>query len=257
MRGSWIVGAAALLGSAEASPWNRDQGELLTISRYGYYEAEATERRFTQSSSDLYLEYGATDRLMAGAKLSYVWQNLEAATPSSEGAPLPLDALSGFAEASFFAQSEVRRWDGGVLSVMASAALPTETASRIGTDRAFARDAHAGISVLGGLDRGPLFATGRLGTEVSLGDDADLLRTEVTGGWHASGRTMLMLEVYDTRALTAPGPDGVDYDLTQAAPSLVLRVRERWRLQVGATVDLAGRNVDLGTGGFVALWVGE
>ena len=268
MRRVWVVAAlGALWGGvpdiASASPWNRDRGELLTISRYGYYEAEgaslgpageARDRRFTQSSSDLYVEWGVSDRVMAGGKLSYVWQGLDGALPNGARAG---DALSGFAEASVFTQVALHRGDGVALSVMASASLPTETISRIGTDRAFARDGAGGIAVLLGASRGPAFASLRTGPEVSFGQDTDFLRTEASGGVHASDRVLLLAELFDTRSLGGGAPEGVDYDLTQLAPSLVLLVRERWRLQLGGTVDLSGRNVDLGTGAFVSLWVGE
>ena len=167
------------------------------------------------------------------------------------------DALSGFAEGSVFVQGQVARWDSGALSVMASYGMPTETVSRLGTARAFSRDGHAGGSVLLGLGEGAAFGALRLGYESSLGRDADFLRSEATAGFHLSERAMLMVEAFDTRAVAGAGLGGVEYDLTQVAPSLVLRLPRRMRLQLGATFDAAGRNVDLGAGGFVALWVGE
>ena len=245
------MGAAG--GAEAASPWNRDAGQGLTVSRLGYYAAEAAgeagARRFEQTTSELYVEFGVTERLMAGGKLTYAWQDVEG--------PANADALSGFAEGSVFVQGQLARWDGGALGVMAGYAMPTETVSRLGSDRAFARDAHAGVSVLLGLNEGPAFLAARMGHETSLGEDADLLRTEATMGLHLPMGAMAMVEVLDTRAVTDAGLGGVDYDLTQVAPSLVLRLTGRMRMQVGATFDVAGRDVDLGTGGFVALWVGE
>ena len=253
MRASVVLTAClALTAQAQASPWNRDPGQGLTINRYGYYAAEAEGRRFEQHSSDFYGEIGITRRLMAGGKLSYVWQGVE-----GPGGPASSDALSGFAEGAVFVQAEALRWDGGALSVMAGAAMPTETVSRLNTGRAFGRDGHGGASVLLGLSEGPGFLTARIGHETSFGEDADFLRSEASLGLHLPGEAMLLVEAFDTRSLGGAAPTGVDYDLTQVAPSLVVRLSERFRLQLGATMDVSGRRVDLGTGGFVALWVGE
>ena len=259
MRWLWggLLMAAFGLGGAEASPWNRDPGRGLTISRVGYYEASAEGRRFEQTTSELYAEIGVTERFMLGGKLSYAFQEIgqEAAAPAS--VPVGADALSGFAEGSVFVQGQLARWDGGAVSVMATYGMPTETVSRLGTERAFSRDGSAGGSVLLGLGGGRTFGAFRLGYEGSLGRDADFLRSEATMGAHLSEGVTMMVEAFDTRAVADAALGGADYDLTQVAPSLVLRLPRRMKLQLGATLDAAGRNVDLGAGGFVALWVGE
>ena len=258
-RASAFGGAAASLalcaaGAAEASPWNREAGQSLTISRVAYHAAEAPGRRFEQVTSETYFEVGLSDRFMLGGKASYAWQGLDQ-TP--ETGPVRQDALSGLAEGSVFVQGTLHRWDGGVLSAVATAHAPTETASRIGTDRAFSRDAALGAALSLGLSREKSFLAARLGTEHSLGRDADFLRGEVTFGRNLPGGAMMLLDAYATHSLGGAAPEGVDYDLYQLAPSLVLPVRRRWRLQLGATWDVAGRAVDPGAGGFVALWMGR
>jgi hypothetical protein len=251
--GAWAAPcalAALLPGQAAASPWNRDAGATLLITRTAYYEAEAEaeDRRFEQVTSEAYAEHGLTDRLMVGGKLAYAWQEVDQ--------PLYRDALSGLAEAEAFLQWQAVRTEGTALGVAAIVAAPTETVSRLLDGVAFERDASAGLSAAYGRDLGPAFVSASVGPRLSLGDDADFLRADLTLGRPFGERGLLLLEGFGTASLGGAELGGVDYDLYQLAPSVVLPAG-RFRVQLGATVDLAGEGVDLGAGGFFSLWIGR
>ena len=241
-------------GAAHASPWNRAEGDLFTITRNAWFAAdggdagEGTARRFEQSSAELYAEYGATDRVMAGAKVIYAWQR----TDDADGR----DQLDGFAEAEGFAQWQAAAWDGGALAIQASVSAPTKTSSALRDGRAFERDARVGGAVLAGWSEGPHFATVRAGPDLSLGRDAHTLRVEGTVGRRIGGRTVLLGEAYWTQSLGGAEPDGADFSVLRAGPSVVFPVWRSVRMQLGSTFDVAGEGVDLGASGFVAFWVG-
>ena len=249
-----LAWTGAGMGTAHASPWNRAEGDLFTITRNAWFAAEGgdadegNERRFEQSSAELYAEYGATDRVMAGAKVIYAWQR----TDDADGR----DQLSGFAEAEGFAQVQLRTWEGGALAVIGTLAAPTKTTSQVRDGRAFERDARAGAAVLAGWDLGRGFATVRAGPDVSLGADAHTLRVEGTLGRRVGDRTVLLGEAYLTQSLGGADPGGTDFSVLRAGPSVVLPVWRTIRVQLGATFDVTGENVDLGASGFVAFWVG-
>lgn len=241
-------------GSAAASPWNRDGGDLFTITRNAWFaaeggdEADGTARRFEQSSVELYTEYGATARVMVGAKVIYAWQTTEDA--------IRRDSLDGFAEAEGFAQVQARTWEGGALAFQATLSAPTKTSSNLVDGRAFERDARAGAAVLAGWSTGPSFATVRAGPDLSLGRDAHTLRVEATLGRRIGERTVLLGEAYLTQSLGGAEPGGADFSVLRAGPSVVFPVWRTVRMQVGGTLDVAGDDVDLGASGFVAFWVG-
>lgn len=48
---------------------------------------------------------------------------------------------------------------------------------------------------------------------------------------------------------------GIDYDLVTVAPAVLLHLSDRRKLQIGARIDVLGRNLDKGVGGFISLWV--
>lgn len=242
------VVVAACAGHAAASPWNQDPGTGLLINKVAYYEAEAEGRRFEQVTSELYAERGLTRAVMVGGKLGYAWQTVDQ--------PTNPDVLSGLSEAEGYLQWEVRRTDSTALALSVVAAAPTSTASRVRDGVAFERDASAGASALMGYDLGPLFLAASAGTRFSLGRDADFLRAETTVGRPFGEGGLLLVEGFATRSLGGEEPGGVAYDLYQVAPSVVLPIW-RFRLQLGATVDVAGEGLDLGAGGFVALWSGR
>lgn len=244
---------AVLIGSlisfaapAAASPWTRPPGEPLAILRAGYQEAGAGDRHFEQWTAQSYLETGLTPTLMTGGTLTYAWQG----TDGLEGG----DALTGIAEASAFLQKALRRGERDVFSLALTAGAPTGTVSRFVENRRFERDASVGAALLYGRDQGAFFFAGRLGPEFSLGRDAHLLRGEVTLGRH-QGRALFLLQGFSTTALGGAGPDGLDYDLYQLSPSVVVRARPGLRVQLGATADIAGRGLDRGQGAFLALWI--
>lgn len=245
----WLLAASlAGLPEAAASPWNRDAGAGLLINKVSYYEAEAEGRRFEQVTSELYAERGLTPRVMVGGKLGYAWQSVDQ--------PAYQDALSGVSEAEGFVQYEVARGAWGAAGLMVVGSAPASTTSRVLDGVSFDRDASAGVSALLGRDLGPGFLSVSAGPRLSLGKDADVLRGEATIGSALGERGLLMVEGFATQSLGGAEPGGVDFDLYQVAPSIVLPLW-RFRLQLGATVDVAGSGVDLGTGGFVALWSGR
>ena len=259
LRGRAALVSALLLpafaADAAASPWNRDPGQPLTISKSAYYEAEEDGRRFVQSTAETYLEWGVTDRVMLGGKLGYAWQRTEASAP---GQASVRDSLSGFSEAELFVQGQLTRWDGGALALSATLAAPVKTTSRVFGDRAFERDGSLGAALHLGLDRDDTFAVIRVGPQVSTGDDAAFLRTEASLGRKLGARgAMVLLEGFGTTSLGGAEAEGIDFDLYQVAPSVVLPAWRRIRVQLGGSIDVAGAGVDLGVGAFIGFWVGE
>jgi hypothetical protein len=241
-----LLSGSLLSSSAAASPWTRPPGEPLAILRAGYQEAEAEGRRFEQWTSQSYLEAGLTPKLMVGGTLTHAWQG----TDGPEGG----DALTGIAEASAFLQRTFYQGERDAFSLALTAGAPTGTVSRFVENRRFERDASAGAALLYGRDQDAFFFAGRLGPEFSLGRDAHLLRGEVTLGRH-QGRALFLLQGFSTTALGGAAPDGLDYDLYQLSPSVVVRARDWLSLQFGVTADIAGRGLDRGQGAFLALWI--
>lgn len=251
-----VVGVClGVAGTAEAAPWNREGGDLFTITRNAWFAAQGgdaaqgTQRRFEQSSAELYTEYGVDDRLMVGGKAIYAWQTVD----DADGA----ENLNGFAEAEAFVQYQAYRWEGGAVAVMATVSAPTSTSSQQNEGRVFSRDARAGASVLAGFDLGRGFATVRAGPDFSLGEDAHTVRIEGTLGRRIGQRSVVLGEAFLTQSLGGAGPEGADFSVLRAGPSVVLPVWRQVRIQLGGTFDIAGRGVDLGASGFVAFWVGQ
>ncbi|WP_156032333.1 hypothetical protein [Parvularcula oceani] len=234
---------------AHASPWTREPGRPLSISKLTASEAEEDGRQFGQTSLETYFEWGVGGGAMIGGKLGQAWQSIEQDAFS--------DRLSGISEAEIFVQKGFARSERGVASGAVALAAPTSTTSQLIADRAFERDAAAEISALAGYDFSAAFVTAKLGPRLSFGDDADLLKGEVTLGHARDSGTLVLVDLYATQSLGGAAPGGVDYSLYQIAPSVVLPLFGRVALQLGARADLAGENVDLGRGAFVALWVGR
>ncbi|MBB4658091.1 hypothetical protein [Parvularcula dongshanensis] len=253
----WL--SACWPGAALASPWNRPAGQLLTIGKVTHQVATEEERRFAQTTSETYAEFGLTPRLMLGGKFGFAFQSVQ--QPAYAQTAAVDDRLGGLSDAEAYLQVQTWRSDRLALSAALDVAAPVSTTSRLGLDRAFGRDGAAGVSALAGYDFGPLFATFRLAPRLSLGDDAAFLKSEATlgrpfeEGWLRGG--MAALELFATQSLGGAEAGGVDYSLYQLAPSLVLPLGGRFKLQIGAVFDVAGEGVDLGRGGFVGLWVGE
>jgi hypothetical protein len=244
-----VVAFSTLLtigGQGFASPWGRDTTELLSISRLDVYRAEAAQRRFDQTAAQSYVEFGATDNLTIGGKVVQAWQ-------AAEGDDIET-RRTGVIEADVFVQRTIRSTETSAVSLQLLYAAPTRLPTFGVSGGEDGRDAAVQLGALWGRGFGQAFFSSALSYRASLGDDADQIRLDGTIGYNRTRGRLYLLDVYSTYSLGDAGPLGLDYSVMTMAPSVVLPLTQRYKIQFGANVDLATDGIDAGKGLFMGLW---
>lgn len=248
--------------SANASPWARPDGELLTISQTSYFsnrqsfqneDNEVVQQRFQRIASEIYLEYGATASLTVGAKAVYGTAWL---TRGNE-----VETAAGFNEIGGFAQYQFLQSDRSAASIRLGAFAPSNLNN--GVREGLQNDGvDADIAVLYGrnLSAPPFktFASADIGYRKRFGDAADQIRIQTTLGAEPGQRWLILVQSFTELSLRNETSGGADFDIVKLQPSLVRHLGDpetgRWSLQAGYTEELAGRKLALGRAVFVSLW---
>lgn len=240
-----IFSCLGVLTPAGASPWGQVQGDLFAIEKVDRLTADGPDRRFEQTTSETYFEYGLTDRITFGGKLVTGTQRTRFGSD-------PTLTQKGVVDAELFVQ---RQYALGEKAKIAPYILyaPDTSLIAVNTGVSTGREGavETGVSIGRGGQRA--FVAGRLGTRLSLGGDADQLRGQLTVGRHL-GHTLLLGEMFTTKSTSTPEEGGIDYDVVTISASAVTSINDRMRLQIGAAQDISGNQIDEGERVFVALW---
>ena len=235
--------AALWLSTAMASPWPREAGERFNRAEFDAFWSEREGHAFRQLTTREYLEIGVGPALTIGGQLASV-------TQLAEG-PGYIHERDGIVEADLFVTLHTEGGGPNASAWQFSGGLPT--AKFDDQARVMGQDSYVGLAHLAGLSHGPWFTTTQLGARYSLGDDADQIRWNLSAGVQ-SNRFMVLLQSFNTVAVTSPEPTGVDFDLSQLRLSAVVKIRPRWRVEWGARVDAYTRGVTPGQSLFFSLW---
>lgn len=238
-------GCAFFAAPAMASPWGQGSSDLLTIQTYGWYRASGDGREFDQQTVETYAELGLTSKTTLGGKLSWATQEQTFATSAAT-------AHEGINDAEIFIQHRVWEQDEHILAGYGLYA-PQTTLTSLTAGEAQGHDAAVELGVTYGRGGEQTFKTIQLGYRESLGNDAGQLRGQAKVGRHL-GSTLLLAEAYSTFGLQNPVADGQDYDVATLSASVAFRVTANSRLQIGASQDIYGRNLDKGHRLFVSYW---
>ncbi len=264
-----IAGAAWLAAPALAGPWVQKKGQgLVIVSMHGY---RATERftlsgsraplgaggEFRSLSPQVWAEYGITDR----------WTGIFTGSLAALRYEDPGYRASAFAPGDL--QAGVRRAlrspeNGWQISVQALVKAPAYSS------RVEPRPGNGQADLEGTLLAGRSFRLGSRwaffssegGYRKRWGRPADQWRSELGGGLHLNSRWTAFGQLFAIRhAGSLPAiPPGLNpliepaFDLYKAQGSAVFRLSPHWKIQAGAGLDFAGRNIGRGRTWMAALW---
>jgi len=248
-----IVAAIALFGcasmQASASPWNRDDGGLFLASRLDYFRSATPASAYSRFDTDTYVEWGLSNRWMAGGKAVFGTAIIRDANGSR--------AVSGFGESDGFLQRQIQRgahsatalrlagvWSGDV----------TDGARPGGEAGGFDVELRAlhGRDVL--VSPFKVFIAAEAGYRHRLSGASDQARADFLVGVEPSRRFLILLEAQSIISVRNNDPGFDDFDLIKAQGSLVWRATRRWSIVAGARTEFAARNIDPGKGFTFGVW---
>lgn len=264
------MGCALLLAwPVWAGPWVQQRGHgIVILSAQGY---RATER-FTPGGSRVPLDNGGEFRsfapqVWAEFGLTDRWTGIFSGSLASLRYEDAGYRASAFAPGDF--QAGVRRAlrnpeCGWQISVQALVKVP------VYSSRVEPRPGNGQADLEGSLLAGRSFRVGPRwaffssegGYRKRWGRPADQWRGELAGGLHVNTRWTVFGQSFLIRhaGIMPAIPPGLNpliepaFDLYKVQGSAVFRLSPQWRIQVGAGLDVAGRNVGRGRTWMVALW---
>lgn len=240
---------ACVASAADASPWNRPDGDVFLANRIDYFRSSTDVSSYARIDSDGYVEWGVTDRWMVGGKA--VW-----------GTAFVTDAggrrtVSGFGESDLFVQRQLKRGAHSASAVrlagvrsgaVAAGARPGEQSGGFDVD---VRALH-GRDIL--LQPFKVFVAAEAGYRHRLSGAADQARGEFLVGVEPSRRFLVLLETQSIISIQNNKPDFDDFDLHKAQVSLVWRASRRLAVVAGARTEFAGRNIEPGDAFSLGFW---
>lgn len=242
----WRIVAAVAAGLptvCAAGAWRLDNDEQLSITTIEAFEANAGQRRFEQMVLRSYSEIAAGTTATLGLQLASAWQ--EASGPGYT------NLASGISEAEIFAIHHFARSGGRARAIKLTGILGTS--KFIDDSRVMGQDAAIALSGLAGQGNERFFVDSEVQARMSLGDDADQLRVNITGGLKHKG-AMLLVQSFNTKSFSATAQGGTDFDLGQVSVSAVVPLWRGIALELGGRQDIYTRNIDAGTTAFLAVW---
>lgn len=241
--------ATVCASSAQASPWNRDDGAVFTSTVANFYVAKTDDAKYERYDSETYLEFGVTPDWMVGGRVSF-------GTSLTQGVDFGASA-TGLNEAEIYAQRQIQRGAhsatalkvagvrSGSLSVDAQTGAPTPN-----MEIEF-RALHGRDLIVAPVK---VFATAEAGYRRRFGGDADEIRADALIGVEPSADWLILLEAQSIISLQNERFGYADFDLYKGQASIVWRKSRRWSLVAGARQEFAGRNIETGTGFFLGMW---
>lgn len=234
---------------AAASPWNRADGGLFVATRIDYFRSATPVSSYARIDSDGYVEWGVTDRWMAGGKAVF-------------GTAFVTDAngqrtVSGFGESDVFVQRQLQRGEHSATAVrlagvwsgdVTDGARPGEQAGGFDIDL---RALH-GRDVL--LKPFKIFVAAEAGYRRRLSGAADQARADLLVGLEPSRRFLVLLEAQSIVSIRNNDPGFDDFDLMKAQASIVWRATKRWSVVGGARTEFAARGVEPGDAFSLGFW---
>lgn len=252
-----VMAALAPIQVSQASPWSRDDGEFMIISRADYFRSDlenvsvggvAVDGKFERLESNTYVEYGVTEKLTVGGKVFYGTSWLT----RGDG----VERNSGFTELEAFAQQQVFRNDRHAGAVKVAVGIPAglEAGVRSG-QQSDGADLEVALLYGRSLTFEPIktFAAIEVGVQKRFSDAADQMRFLTTFGVEPSDRWVFLVDTYSVKSLGNEQSGGADFDVIKIQPSIVWRATKRFSFQLGVSKEIAGRNLDLGSTYFVGL----
>ena len=235
--------------SAQASPWNREDGGLFVATTANYYWSSAAVSRYSRIDSDTYLEFGVTPAWMLGGRVSYGTSISDSAAGSF--------TESGLNEAELYLQRQVRRGEHSATSLkfsgVRSGSLSTDAQSGAPTpNMEFELRALHGRDML--LKPFKVFATAETAYRRRIGGDADQIRADALVGIEPGSNFLLLIEAQSITSLRNEDPGFADFDLYKGQVSVIWRKSRRWSIAAGGRKEFATRNIAAGTSLFLGMW---
>ena len=258
-RGRIKLGLAALMAlaaaEAYAGAWTEPAGQgQMIASLFGWqgngapWGGSASGQRETKTEAQVYLDYGAYDRLTLFGQLGGESYRL-----SAPGA----DAYNGLDYTTLGARYQAFKSDPFVVSLEASALIP---GAREASRPAQMGDTGAGADVralagysfaVGGL---PAFLDAEFGYRFrTLGPPSEW-HGDLTLGLKPTARLMLLAQSFNTLSDGSGAPGFPAWEQSLMQISAVYALDDVWSLQAGAFASLATRNTNSERGLTVAVW---
>ncbi|MDZ7628159.1 MAG: hypothetical protein U5J99_07085 [Parvularculaceae bacterium] len=245
-----VLAASALFPlTADASPWNRADGGIFVSTRTDYFRSSTDISAFERVDTDTYVEWGVTDRWMAGGKAVF-GSSFITDTDGSR-------TVSGFGESDVFVQRQLQRGEHSATSLRAAGvwsgditdgARPGETAGGFDIDL---RALH-GRDIL--LKPFKVFIAAEAGYRHRLSDAADQARAEFLVGLEPSRRLLVLLEAQSIISIQNNASGFDDFDVIKAQGTLVWRATKRWSVTAGVRTEFAARNIEPGDAYSLGFW---
>ena len=247
-----------LFDRAAASPWVQAEKTLLLISRTDHFNADlgqfenngaSIESNYERIDAQTYVEYGLTQNIMVGGKAIYGTSWLRRGND--------VQTAAGFSEIEAFGQLQVFRKGKSAGSAriglsrpsnFSSGARPALQSDGIDIDAAFLY----GRNLTSGNIK--LFSTLEAGFRKRTGSAADQISLHSTLGMEPGKRWLVLVESFSITSLGNNESGGADFDIVKIQPSILWRLSPRLGLQLGATQEVTGRNIDLGRSFFFGIW---
>ncbi|NWG90926.1 MAG: hypothetical protein HXY21_00250 [Parvularculaceae bacterium] len=244
-----LAALAAVFGCADASPWNRADGDVFVASRFDYFWSTTGVSRYERYGSDAYLEFGLTPNWMLSGKVYY-------GTAISDSG-LGRFSRTRFGESELSLQRQLQRGAHSATAVSIAGAWSERLADGLRTP--FVEpDVDLELRALHGrdliLDPLKVFLVGETAYRRRFGAAADQLRADALIGLEPSSRWLFMAEARSQISLGNEGRGGDDYSVVKGRASIVWRRWNRWSLIVGGEKEFAARAITPGTAVFIGAW---
>lgn len=267
-----------LFSSTSEAAWTRGKGQWFAADSLSTYRTthfidddgnRIRQPRFGKQEWNAYLEYGWRDDVTVGANLFFHRLTADYARyhPTANTVVTGTDRNYGLADPELFLRK--RLWQGQLLGK--SAVLSVQPLLKApgfyyygGNPRSGTDTFDAELRLQGGINFSLLghshFATADLAYRKRFGQWRDQFRADTTLGFNLSSDFTLLMQNFVTRRVegtarrSSTSAQVNDYDLVKSQASIVYRVNNTTRVQLGAFRHMYARNTGDGEGFLLSLW---
>jgi protein XagA len=256
----------ALTSSANAGPWTHAQGKGQFITTASVYEKKRDFNSHGRSiKSDKFrkyeltplLEYGLTNDLTIGGKV-YLDHLISYST-------LGKRKETGLADVEALSRYQFYKDNDHVMAFQGMVKIPGPY-NKNHNPSLGAKQVDLEARILYGFNNQigncPWYLAFEGAYRFRFQAPADQVRLDATLGFKLTERFEVMVQSFNTISLknhkkgaAINNPFGVDYDIYEISPSLLIRLTPAIKLQVGGGFVFAGRKVGAGKTGLLGLWV--